>query len=407
MSASASLADYRAALRAPGATGPVLTSALGRLPIAMIGLATLLYVQRMTGSFAVAGLVSAGLLAGVSVGSVLQGRVIDKLGPSRPLLMLAAVFAVAVAGLVLATEAHAPTPLLIGAAALVGLSGPALPGASRALWADLVPAGPVRNAAYAYEAISLEVFFILGPAIAALLITAPWPGTGLVVGAAAMVTGTTGFALTPAARRRRPSGSARVELALGALREPALRTVALAALGFGVVVGAVEVGVPAATTAVGQPALGGVLLALWSVTSVLAGLLYGIRPWPRALHLRMPVLLAGFGLLVAAMATADGLLALALVMLAAGCLITPQVTAHSLAVEIASPPESATEAWGWVITAATMGIAAGQSVGGLLVEAGGPPLAFLAGGAAGVVIAVLLWLSRTSLAGKARAAAQA
>ena len=143
------------------------------------------------------------------------------------------------------------------------------------------------------------------------------------------------------------------------------------------------------------------------MTSVLAGLLYGIRPWPRALHLRMPVLLAGFGLLVAAMATADGLLALALVMLAAGCLITPQVTAHSLAVEIASPPESATEAWGWVITAATMGIAAGQSVGGLLVEAGGPPRAFLAGGAAGVVIAVLLWLSRTSLAGKAHAAAQA
>ena len=86
MSSSASLADYRAALSAPGAAGPVLFSALGRLPIAMIGLATLLYVQRMTGSFAIAGLVSAGLLAGVSVGSVLQGRVIDKLGPSRPLL---------------------------------------------------------------------------------------------------------------------------------------------------------------------------------------------------------------------------------------------------------------------------------------------------------------------------------
>ena len=58
------------------------------------------------------------------------------------------------------------------------------------------------------------------------------------------------------------------------------------------------------------------------------------------------------------------------------------------------------------ITAATMGIAAGQSVGGLLVEAGGPPRAFLAGGAAGVVIAALLWLSRASLAGKVHVAAQ-
>ena len=45
-------ADYRAALTAPGALVPVLSSALGRLPIAMFGLATLLYVQRVTGSFA-------------------------------------------------------------------------------------------------------------------------------------------------------------------------------------------------------------------------------------------------------------------------------------------------------------------------------------------------------------------
>ena len=155
----------------------------------------------------------------------------------------------------LATEAHAPTPLLIAASALVGLSGPALPGASRALWADLVPAGPVRNAAYAYEAISLEVFFILGPAIAALLITAPWPGTGLVVGAAAMVTGTTGFALTTGGRGAaghpvRPASSSRSERCAnrhcGPSRSPRSGSEWSS--------GAVEVGVPAATTAVGQPA---------------------------------------------------------------------------------------------------------------------------------------------------------
>ena len=72
---------YRAALTAPGALVPVLSSALGRLPIAMIGLATLLYVQRATGSFAAGGLVTAGALAGVSLGSVAPGPV-D--GPGRP-----------------------------------------------------------------------------------------------------------------------------------------------------------------------------------------------------------------------------------------------------------------------------------------------------------------------------------
>ena len=82
-----SLADYRSALTTPGAPAPVLAAALGRFPIAMFGMATLLYVQRTSGSFATAGLVSAGVLAGVSLGSVVQGRIIHyrpHVEPSAP-----------------------------------------------------------------------------------------------------------------------------------------------------------------------------------------------------------------------------------------------------------------------------------------------------------------------------------
>ena len=74
---------YRAALTAPGAGAPALFSALGRLPVAMYGLAILLYVQGATGSFATAGLVSAGSLVGVALGSVVQGRWVDRRGPTR------------------------------------------------------------------------------------------------------------------------------------------------------------------------------------------------------------------------------------------------------------------------------------------------------------------------------------
>jgi len=187
---------------------------------------------------------------------------------------------------------------------------------------------------------------------------------------------------------------------LGALGRPAMRTVALASLGFGVVIGVVEVGVPAVTTAVGSPALGGVLISAWSVTSVLAGLLYSLRPWPRPLHLRMPALLAGFAVLVGAMAlvgVTGSLVLLTVAMLAAGALITPQVTAHSIAVDGAAPAGTATEAFGWVITAATLGLAAGQSMAGIVIEAAGPPAAFLAGGIAGVGLAVVLWVRRSTL----------
>jgi MFS family permease len=408
-SSSASLSDYRVVLTSPGAPGPVLASVVGRLPIAMIGLATLLFVQRATGSFAAAGLVSAGVLVGEGTGAVLQGRLMDRRGTTRPLILAAMLFGLAVAALAAAVEADRPLPVLVALAVVAGLVQPALPGASRALWADLVPPGPLRSTAYGYEAISLEVFFILGPAVAAFLVAAPWPGTGLAVAAAAMVVGTVGFALTPAVRARSArtahGGSPAVGTTspglLGALSEPGMRTVALASLGFGLVVGTVEVGVPAVTAAAGSAAMGGVLLSAWSVMSVLAGVVYGLRPWPRPLHLRMPVLLGVFALFVAAMALtgpSGSLAVLVVAMLLAGAVITPQVTAHSMAVDVAAPAETATEAFGWVITAATIGIAAGQSVAGVVVEEAGPPAAFLAGGVAGAVLAVVLWLRRGTLA---------
>jgi predicted MFS family arabinose efflux permease len=114
----------------------------------------------------------------------------------------------------------------------------------------------------------------------------------------------------------------------------------------------------------------------------------------------MPVLLAGFAVLVGVMALVGptgSLPVLVVTMLVSGSLITPQVTGHSLAVDIAAPPGTATEAFGWVITAATLGIATGQSSAGFVVETFGPPAAFLSGGLAGVVLAAVLWLRRATL----------
>ncbi|MFR9728968.1 MFS transporter [Saccharopolyspora sp. MS10] len=398
MSHSITLADYRAALRAPGAAAPVLTSLLGRLPIAMIGLALLLYVQKETGSFAIAGLVSAAELVGVACGSVVQSRVIDRIGPTRPMVVMSGALAVLVAAEIAAIEAGAPVLVLTVLGFALGASQPTVAPASRALWARLVPSGPVRDAAYSYEAISMEVFFILGPGLAGLLVALPWPGAGVVAGAACMIVGSLGFAATPAARGLRPAGATANGDLLGAFRAPGMRTVALAALGFGVLVGFVEVGVPASAVRAGAPNAGGLLLSALSVTSVVFGVLYGMRPWPRPMHLRLPALLLGFAGLVALLAVPGSLWGLCSALLLAGCLITPQSTAHSVALERAAPAGTETEAFGWVVTAVTLGAALGQSVSGRIVESAGPPTAFLVAGVVGALLAVGLWLRRGTLA---------
>ena len=398
MSASVGLTDYRRALTAPGARGPVLFSLLGRMPIAMIGLAMLLYVRASTGSFAIAGLVSAAVLVGVAAGSVVQGRVIDRFGPTRPLLVVTAMFAVSVAAAVLGVELRLPTGVLMGMGLLTGFTEPAIGAASRSTWSRLVPAGPLRQAALAYESISMEVFFILGPALAGVLLYAPWAGTGIVVGATAMVIGGVGFAGTQTVRAWGPAPAATVHpRGLGALGTPGMRTLALAALGFGMVIGFVEVGVPAVTAAAGAPALSGVMLGLWSVSSVIFGVAYSTRPWPRPMHVRLPVLLATFAVLVPLLAVPATLWGHALALLVVGTMITPQATAHSATIDTAAPVGTHTEAFGWVITAVTLGLAAGQSVSGQLVEHVSTDAAFYSAAVAGMGMAGLVWTRRHTL----------
>jgi MFS family permease len=369
---------------------------LARLPIAMIGISALLYVQRETGSFAVAGLVSAGSLVGVAVGAILQGRLIDRFGPTRPLITAAGLFALATTILIFAIETHAPTPALVALAFATGFTEPMVGSASRAIWGRLLPAGPARNAAFSYEAISMEVFFILGPGFAGVLVAAPWAGTGMVIGILCMIVGSVMFALSPAVRAWGPATSTGRNL-LGALTSPGMRTLALAALGFGMVIGFVEVAVPAAATDAGHAPVGGLLLSAWSISSVAFGVAYSLRPWPKSMHLRLPVLLAAFGGLVALLALPPTLGALALAMLAGGALITPQSTTHSAMIEVVAPSGTAAEAFGWVLTSVTLGLACGLSISGYLVEHSGPPAAFSTAGAIGVLVAGLVWLLRDSM----------
>ena len=377
-----------------------MASLAARLPVAMLGLALLLYVQRTTGSFAIGSLASGSALIGVATGSIVQGRLIDRFGPTKPIIIAAVLLVLVVAGVIAAIEYRAPVPVLVLLSFCSGLTELAVISASRALWSRLLPAGPARHAAYSYEAMTIDVFFILGPGLAGLLASTPWAGIGLCVGTACMVIGGVAFALTSPVRawsKETASTAAKTKRPgklLGALTNHGLRTVALAGFGFGVIIGFVEVAVPAAATIAGQRDIGGLLLSLWSLSSVIFGFIYSLRPWPRPIHLRLPVLLASFSVLTLLLALPSTLVGLAAAMLIVGTMIAPQGTGHSIAVEQVAPESMAAEAFGWVITAITIGLGIGQAISGQLVDSVGPPTAFLCAAGGGLVIAGLVWLFR-------------
>lgn len=394
MTSEIAVRDYRRVLVRPELRSTLLFSAMARLPYAMISLALLLYVQERSGSFAWAGTMSSALLLGVAVGSVAQGRCIDSISPVRPLLTACAGFTVCVIGLLIAVEKSYPGFWQIATAAGAGCTQPNVAPASRAVWGRVIKDPSDVTVGSAYEALSLDLFFVVGPGLTGVLSITPWSGLGVTFATLMMVVGTVGFCRTPVARAwphaSEPIRSARL---WKALNRPGLRTLALAAAGLGVCLGGVELAIPAAVGA----GLGGLLLSSCTVTSILFALPYGSRPWPRSVSVRIPTLLAGFALFIAILAIPRSVWSISILTLTAGCLIAIQATTHSIVLQHMVPENEIAEGFGWILAAMTVGASLGQLLSGLLTERCGPQMAFTGIALLGIGVAGWVMLRRSTL----------
>ena len=133
---------YRRILGTPGALLFSATGLVGRLPIAMSGLGIVLLVQAGTGSYGLAGAVSATYMVANAICAILQGRVIDGWGQGRVLGTLACVFGAAVALLVVSVQADWPQWVTYLSAALAGATLPSVGNSVRARWTHVLRGGP-------------------------------------------------------------------------------------------------------------------------------------------------------------------------------------------------------------------------------------------------------------------------
>src|SRR5690349_19952908 len=118
------LANYRRVLATPGALLFSATGLVGRLPISMAGLGIVLLVQAGTGSYGVAGVVSATYLVANAACAILQGQLLDRWGQGRVLTVLAVAFGAGMTLLAVAVQADWPRAVTYVAAALAGATLP-------------------------------------------------------------------------------------------------------------------------------------------------------------------------------------------------------------------------------------------------------------------------------------------
>ena len=373
-----------------GRVGVLLLAALvARLPIGINGLAVVLFLREETGSFSVAGAVAGGLALGVGLGAPLLGRLVDRVG-IRVLVPLAAGNATTLLVLVALASADAPVPALVAVAVSTGALFPPLGSVVRARFPELLRSAPHLVApAYALDSVLLELGFVAGPLLTAVLVALYDPQAALLFSAATVVVGTVAFvvAVPPPpseAPRRRRTGL------LGPLREPGIQTLVLSMFPVGVALGAVQVAIAAFTREEGSPELAGVLFAVWSIGSAVGGFVYGlrVRRTPLAVfHLRLTLLLP---LAVIPILASTSVPLMALLLMPAGMLIAPILATRNELATAAAPTGMATEALTWPLTALVSGLATGTAIGGAVIDATdwrGAVVAAITGAAAGGLLA--------------------
>ncbi len=173
------LISYRAVLATPGARFFVIAAFIGRLPLSMLGLGTIVLVQSRTGFYALAGAVTATLTLSLSAAAPAAGRLADRLGQARVLVASLTVHLAGLTGLVAAVLTEAPRWTLFAAAIPAGAAVPQLSSMVRTRWTRLLGDSLDLQTAYALESVLDEVVYILGPVIVTVLATQVTAAAGL------------------------------------------------------------------------------------------------------------------------------------------------------------------------------------------------------------------------------------
>ena len=390
------LTTYRRVLGLPGAFAFSASGLLGRLPISMVSLGIVLLISVETGSYAVAGAVSASYLVANAAFALLQGRLVDRFGQSVVLPPAILLFTVSLSLMMVAVQEGWPTPAPHLLAAVAGASLPQVGSCVRARWSHLVRDPHELHTAFSLEAVADEAVFILGPTLVTLLATGVHPVAGLV---AALLTGAVGTLALAAQRRTEPPASRHTRATGPRPSMPwgRLAPLVVASAAIGALFGGSEVATVAFADELGSPAAAGPLLAVWATGSLLSGVITGAVTWrtDTAARFRAGALLLGVSLLP--MPFLEGLVPMGLVLFVAGFAISPTLIALMALVEQTVPASRLTEGMALIHTGMAAGIAPGAALAGIAIDARGASFSYWVPVVAGVLGALAALAARSAV----------
>jgi MFS family permease len=378
------LKAYRAVLTIPGVGALTAVSFLARLPASAAAITlTLHVVLTLDQGYAAAGVVGAAATVGMAIGAPLLGRLVDRRGLRTMLTLTLSAQAVfwAVAPLL-------PYPALLVGALAGGVLGVPVYSITRQSLAVLVPADR-RRPAFALDSMSVEVSYIVGPAVGALLAlqvsstAAMWT-----VGAGWLVAGGALMLLNPPTRIEETAGEASPPPPVRQWLDLRLIGALLATTAAVLVVFGTELSMIAGLQLGGNAGWIPLVNTVWCLASLIGGFVYGAAKRSRSL----PLLVGCLGAAALPVALAGSWWSYALLLLPLGLLIAPSMAASAETVSTLTPEHVRGLVTGLHGSAITIGAAVATPLAGLLVDIASPAVAVLTVGSAGLGAAIIVGL---------------
>lgn len=385
---------YRQVFAAPGTVVAASAGVVARMAHFMTVLGVMLFVSATTGSYGLAGAVSAAYALAYAAVSPWTSRLVDRLGARRVLAPVVSAHVGARAAMLAAAWWPAPGWAVVALAAATGASMPAVGPLARARWSALYRGTPLLHPALSFESVMDEAILVVGPVAVTVLATSVDPAAGLV---AALVMATAGLGtLAVTAGRTQPTAEVKPTAAAGPA-PPGRGLAAVVALVATVSAATVtiEVTVVAFAGHRGVTGVSGWILASMALSSTLCGLWYGARRWRRPPAHRLMWTVSLFAVASLGFVAAPTIGALFVASVLCGLTLAPLFIDGFATVHDLVPAHRLTEGLTWMSTAAGVGIAVGSAVAGQAIDAWGTTATFaLASGCAAVAVPITRFAGR-------------
>jgi MFS family permease len=387
---------YLQVLRTPHTLPMVLAAFIGRLPLSMVGLGSVLLVASETGSYGLGGAVAAVGAVTTALSGPFIGRLADSHGQRRVLLPVLVIFVVSGFGFLFAVKEDWPLWVVFATAGIAGACIPPVSSMIRVRWTHLLRGSHRLPTALAMESVVDEFVFIVGPVLVTVLSTTGHATSGVVTAFTLAAVGSLLFAAqgrtepppTPHEHRNGPS----------AMRTPGLRVLFVVGTAVGAILGTLEIALVAFADQVGAKSMSGVLIAALAFGSMASGIGWGMVHWRHPLRQRLVGALVLLTVLSIPLTLIHDIWVMVPFVIVAGVAVSPSLISSFTLAEVLVPRGAVTEAFTWIGTALGLGVAIGASVAGKIVDVSGANAAFLvatvAAGVAAVVVAAFQRLLR-------------